>query len=54
MDEIDITICPEKKKLKEYQKNYREANKKLWFLVKHYINFYGFNIVCFMDVLLIA
>ena len=30
MDEIDITICPgKKKKLKEYQKNYREANKKL-------------------------
>ena len=29
----------EKQKLKEYQKNYCEANKKLWFLVKHYINF---------------
>ena len=27
----------EKQKLKEYQKNYREANKKLWLLVKHYI-----------------
>ena len=25
-------------KLKEYQINYREADKKLEFLVKHYIN----------------
>ena len=38
----------EKQKLKEYQKNYCEANKKLWFLVK----FYGFNNVYFRHVLL--
>ena len=24
-------------KNKEYQKNYRKANKKLWFLIKQYI-----------------
>ena len=42
----------EKQKLKEYQKNYREAKKTLWFLVKHYINFYWFNSVCFSHVLL--
>ena len=29
-----------------------EANKKLWFLVKHYINFYEFNSAWFSHVIL--
>ena len=39
MEEIDIKIYLKKRKekLKEYQKNHREA-KKLQFLVKQYIN----------------
>ena len=42
----------ENQKLKEHRKNYCEANKKLWFLVKHYINFYEFNSVSFSNILL--
>ena len=42
MEEIDINNMSEEKKqrLKEYQKNYCEANKnkKSWFLLKQYVN----------------
>ena len=36
MEEIDIIICQKKKNKnwKNIKKNYREANKKLWLLVK--------------------
>ena len=31
----------DKEKLKKYQKNYHEAKKKLWFLVKQHIRYYA-------------
>ena len=34
------------------EKMEEEANKKLWFLVKHYINFYEFNSAWFSHVIL--
>ena len=34
------------------EKMKEEANKKLWFLVKHYINFYEFNSAWFSHVIL--
>ena len=34
------------------EKMEEESNKKLWFLVKHYINFYEFNSAWFSHVIL--